>query len=178
MRTGPDVNSCAAPTAGQSVLTGSCIREISPELRELSGSERWATAMVARRPFFGEADLLRSSDQVLASLTSDELAEAAGNLGIGEATEAEIREKLAKRTSGGSPRAPRPGHHLTGADGHYSHSIVPGGLLVTSRTTRLTSGTSFVIRFEIFASVSYGIRVQSAVMASSDDTGRNTIGWP
>ena len=31
----------------------------------------------------------------------------------------------------------------------YSHSIVPGGLLVTSRTTRLTSRTSLVIRVEI-----------------------------
>lgn len=36
--------------------------------------------------------------------------------------------------------------------GYYSHSIVPGGLLVTSSTTRLTSGTAFVMRFEILAS--------------------------
>jgi hypothetical protein len=36
----------------------------------------------------------------------------------------------------------------------YSHSMVPGGLLVTSRVTRLTSGTSLVIRVEIFASTS------------------------
>lgn len=172
MSTAPDVNSCAVPTAGQGALAGSCIREITPELRAPSGSARWATAMVARRPFFGEADLLRSADQVLASLTSDEIAEAADNLGIVAAEEAEIREENLR----GSPRAPRPGRHLTGAAGSYSHSIVPGGLLVTSRTTRLTSDTSFVIRFEIFASVSYGIRVQSAVMASSDDTGRSTIG--
>ena len=34
----------------------------------------------------------------------------------------------------------------------YSHSMVPGGLLVTSRVTRLTSGTSLVIRVEILAS--------------------------
>ena len=34
----------------------------------------------------------------------------------------------------------------------YSHSIVPGGLLVTSKTTRFTSRTSFVIRVEIFSS--------------------------
>ena len=33
----------------------------------------------------------------------------------------------------------------------YSHSIVPGGLLVTSRTTRLTSGTSLVMRVEMRA---------------------------
>ena len=36
----------------------------------------------------------------------------------------------------------------------YSHSIVPGGLLVTSSTTRLTSSTSLVIRVEILASTS------------------------
>ena len=31
----------------------------------------------------------------------------------------------------------------------YSHSIVPGGLLVTSSTTLLTSGTSLVMRVEM-----------------------------
>ena len=36
----------------------------------------------------------------------------------------------------------------------YSHSIVPGGLLVISNVTRLIPATSFVIRFEIFASTS------------------------
>ena len=36
----------------------------------------------------------------------------------------------------------------------HSHSMVPGGLLVTSRVTRLTSGTSLVIRVEILASTS------------------------
>lgn len=101
MSTGPDVNSCAVPTAGQGALAGSCIREITPELRALSGSARWATAMVARRPFFGEADLVRSSEQVLGSLTGDELVEAAGYLGIEVANEAEIREELAKKTSEG-----------------------------------------------------------------------------
>jgi hypothetical protein len=58
----------------------------------------------------------------------------------------------------------------------YSHSMVPGGLLVTSSTTRLTSPTSLVIRVEILASTSYGTRVQSAVIASSEETGRSTIG--
>ena len=38
--------------------------------------------------------------------------------------------------------------------GPHSHSMVPGGLLVTSRVTRLTSGTSLVIRVEILASTS------------------------
>ena len=36
----------------------------------------------------------------------------------------------------------------------HSHSMVPGGLLVTSSTTRLTSGTSLVIRVEIRSSTS------------------------
>ncbi len=36
----------------------------------------------------------------------------------------------------------------------YSHSMVPGGLLVTSTTTRLTSRTSLVIRVEIRSSTS------------------------
>ena len=36
----------------------------------------------------------------------------------------------------------------------YSHSIVPGGLLVISKVTRLIPATSFVIRLEIFASTS------------------------
>lgn len=69
-----------------------------------------------------------------------------------------------------------PGPRASGSD--YSHSIVPGGFDVTSSTTRFTSRTSFVMRFEIFARVSYGRRVQSAVMASSDETGRSTIGCP
>ena len=40
------------------------------------------------------------------------------------------------------------------ADRRHSHSMVPGGLLVTSSTTRLTSRTSLVIRVEIVASTS------------------------
>jgi hypothetical protein len=60
----------------------------------------------------------------------------------------------------------------------HSHSIVPGGLLVMSSTTRFTSLTSLVIRVEIFSSTSYGSRLQSAVIASSLETGRSTIGWP
>ena len=65
---------------------------------------------------------------------------------------------------------------MAGPPTTYSHSMVPGGLLVTSSTTRLTSGTSLVMRVEILASTSYGTRVQSAVIASSEETGRSTIG--
>ncbi|TMR93411.1 hypothetical protein EJK15_39520 [Nonomuraea basaltis] len=39
-------------------------------------------------------------------------------------------------------------------DGRHSHSMVPGGLLVTSTTTRLISRTSFVIRVEMRDSTS------------------------
>ena len=45
------------------------------------------------------------------------------------------------------------GYRDAGLSAH-SHSMVPGGLLVTSRVTRLTSGTSLVIRVEIRASTS------------------------
>ncbi len=48
---------------------------------------------------------------------------------------------------------------------NYSHSMVPGGFDVTSRTTRLTSATSLVIRLEMSQHV-IGSLVQS-VMASS-----------
>ena len=44
--------------------------------------------------------------------------------------------------AGGSERA---------GGGAYSHSMVPGGLLVTSRTTRLISRTSLVMRVLIRA---------------------------
>ena len=56
--------------------------------------------------------------------------------------------------------------------GLYSHSMVPGGLLVMSSTTRLTSRISLIIRDAICSSRSYGRRAQSAVIASSDVTAR------
>ncbi len=54
----------------------------------------------------------------------------------------------------------------------YSHSIVAGGLEVTSYTIRLTFSTSLTIRTEIFSSTSQGMRAQSAVMPSMDVTAR------
>src|SRR5260370_5016152 len=60
----------------------------------------------------------------------------------------------------------------------YSHSMVAGGLLVMSRTTRLISGTSLVTRVEIRASTSAGSRAQSAVRASSPVTRPSTRGLP
>src|SRR6202008_2363630 len=52
----------------------------------------------------------------------------------------------------------------------YSHSIVLGGLLLMSYTTRVTPGTSFTIRVDIRSSTSPGSLPQSAVIASSDCT--------
>ena len=53
--------------------------------------------------------------------------------------------------SGTSAPPTSPADAAAPATGRYSHSMVPGGLLVTSSTTRLTSGTSLVIRVEIRA---------------------------
>ena len=57
----------------------------------------------------------------------------------------------------------------------YSHSIVAGGLLVTSYTTRFTPATSFVIRPEIFRITPYGNSAQSAVIPSELSTVRNAM---
>ena len=59
----------------------------------------------------------------------------------------------------------------------YSHSMVPGGLDVRSRATRLTPSTSLMMRLEIRSRRSYGSRAQSAVIASSEVTARMTIGY-
>jgi hypothetical protein len=49
---------------------------------------------------------------------------------------------------------------------YYSHSMVPGGLEVMSKTTRLILSTSLVMRLDIFPNRSWGSLAQSAVMAS------------
>ncbi len=54
-------------------------------------------------------------------------------------------------------RRTREGWHAAPANRdtpRYSHSIVPGGLLVMSTATRLIAGTSLVIRVEIASSTS------------------------
>src|SRR5699024_5009955 len=60
---------------------------------------------------------------------------------------------------------------------NYSHSIVDGGLLVMSYTTRLTSSISSTIRDEIFSSTSSGILAQFDVTPSTDVTARIPIVW-
>jgi hypothetical protein len=54
----------------------------------------------------------------------------------------------------------------------YSHSMVAGGLLVMSYTTRLMWATSFTIRVDIFSSTSHGILAQSEVIPSIEVTAR------
>jgi hypothetical protein len=49
---------------------------------------------------------------------------------------------------------------------HHSHSIVPGGLELTSYTTRLTPRTSLIILFDTLFNSSAGSFAQSAVMPS------------
>ena len=61
------------------------------------------------------------------------------------------------------------------AHSDYSHSIVAGGLLVMSYTTRLTPFTSLTMRLEAAARTSSGIRAQSAVMKSVVDTARRAM---
>lgn len=55
----------------------------------------------------------------------------------------------------------------------HSHSMVPGGLLVISNTTRFTPRTSLVMRVEMRSSNAYGSLTQSAVMPSWDSTTRS-----
>jgi hypothetical protein len=60
----------------------------------------------------------------------------------------------------------------------YSHSIVLGGLLLMSYTTRVTPGTSFTILVDILSSTSPGSLTQSAVIASSLCTTRTATVSP
>src|SRR5207245_2286226 len=59
--------------------------------------------------------------------------------------------------------------------GPYSHSIVLGGLELTSYTTRFTPLTSLIRRVEIVASSSFGNRAQSAVIPSRLVTARTAM---
>ncbi|WP_447643448.1 LapA family protein [Nocardioides zeae] len=65
--------------------------------------------------------------------------------------------QLRRRTRKEVGREPRRGSataDLRPAGRPHSHSMVPGGLLVTSSTTRLTSATSLVMRVEMRSSTS------------------------
>lgn len=63
-----------------------------------------------------------------------------------------------------------------GSCGH-SHSMVPGGLEVTSRTTRLTPRTSLTMRAETRRRRASGRAAQSAVMPSEEVTARRAMTW-
>src|SRR5574337_28345 len=56
---------------------------------------------------------------------------------------------------------------------NHSHSIVPGGLLVTSYTTRLTPPTSLMMRVAARARKLISKRKKSAVMPSTEVTARS-----
>ena len=56
--------------------------------------------------------------------------------------------------AGASHRRGPAGDGLSFRLARHSHSMVPGGLLVQSSTTRLTSGTELVIRLEMRARTS------------------------
>jgi hypothetical protein len=57
----------------------------------------------------------------------------------------------------------------------HSHSIVPGGLEVMSKTTRLTPATSLTMRRLVRASRSVGNLAHSAVIKSSVVTARRAM---
>ncbi len=78
------------------------------------------------------------------------------------------------RKGGQQPGADGPGDVRGGTGEHrrYSHSIVAGGLLEMSYTTRFTPRTSDVIRDETAARKSWGSRAQSAVIPSVEVTAR------
>src|ERR1700758_945974 len=59
----------------------------------------------------------------------------------------------------------------------YSHSIVPGGLLVTSYTTRFTPLTSLTIRAATLPSKAMSNGKKSAVMPSLEVTARRAQTW-
>jgi hypothetical protein len=88
--------------------------------------------------------------------------------GEGAARSSAMTDTLASRR--------KPAHHSmvrgSGSPTCHSHSIVAGGLLLMSYTTRLTLGTSLTMRDEILARTSYGSFAQSAVIPSSDVTAR------
>ena len=82
-----------------------------------------------------------------------------GSAGVGSV----ICCTLLARIAAGAPQLVLPRH---------SHSIVAGGLLLMSYTTRFTPGTSFTMRLLILPRTSYGSFAQSAVMPSSEVTAR------
>src|SRR5439155_5669625 len=92
-------------------------------------------------------------------------------------------EQLGPPKRRGSPRERRSErdqarHAPAGVAGfrrRHSHSIVAGGLLGQSNTTRFTPRTSLAMRLETRASSEAGRRVQSAVMPSELFTARSAI---
>lgn len=67
---------------------------------------------------------------------------------------------------------PQAGHLPRKAEGLHSLSAVPAGLLIMPRATRLTPGTSLIMRSLVFSGRSYGNLARSTVIASSEVTAR------
>ena len=131
----------------------------------------------------GGKDLLTGNDgdNMLAGFTGvDEVHGAGGDDQLSATVAPTSSTETTAKTPPTAARAPTPARRRPSrpARRDYSHSMVPGGLLVTSIVTRLTARTSLVIRVEIASTTSYGSRAQSAVIASSEVTGRSTTGCP
>ena len=67
--------------------------------------------------------------------------------------------------------------HRQSIQSPHSHSIVPGGLLVTSYTTRLTPCTSLMIRVAARPKNAMSNGKKSAVMPSDEVTARSAQTW-
>ena len=105
-------------------------------------------------------------------------APAAGGLPARARRDHRVPGQARRRRAGRRGALAHRGHRLLIRARRHSHSMVPGGFDVTSSVTRLTSATSLVIRVEMRSRTSYGSRAQSAVIASSEVTGRITTGCP
>jgi hypothetical protein len=96
---------------------------------------------------------------------------------LGPGTRHRSRIDAEGRTPSTEDRARPPENAHTGFASRYSHSMVAGGLDVTSRTTRLTPRTSLTIRAASRRSSSSGRYTQSAVIPSWLSTMRRAITW-
>src|SRR5699024_6676217 len=75
-----------------------------------------------------------------------------------------VAEHRSGNEFGGTRRSPRRCPWVSRADDH-SHSMVPGGFEVTSRTTRLMSSPSLVLRSGMVGRTAEGLRVEGEVIA-------------
>src|SRR5512140_1917860 len=91
-----------------------------------------------------------------------------GNIGDGAPAPLYLRDKDEVGGDQHHADADQRQHHPDQFVDLYSHSIVPGGLLVTSYTTRLIPRTSLTMRVPMRFNTSPGSSTISAVMPSSE----------